>query len=76
MWINKITLYFKRFSEHNVNFVMDLSGNSEKFKSWHTFKTECSLNHKCYIQWFQLTDAIPKAWKKLFKIILTIMVPS
>ena len=44
--------------------MMDLSGNSEKFKSWHTFKTECSLNHKCYIQWFQLTDAIPKAWKK------------
>ena len=30
--INRITLYFKRFSEHNVTFVMDLLDNSENFK--------------------------------------------
>ena len=33
--INKKTTYFKRFSEHNVIFVMDLVYNSGKVKSWH-----------------------------------------
>ena len=29
----KKTIYFKIFSEHNVNFVMDLLDNSGKFKN-------------------------------------------
>ena len=69
LWYNKYvritekTVYYKRFSEHNINYVMDLLDNSGKFKSWHVFKTEYNLSHKFYFQWLQLTDAIPKAWK-------------
>ena len=29
-----ITVYFKKFSEHNVNFVMDLLDNFESLKSY------------------------------------------
>ena len=63
--LTKKTVFFKRFSEHNVNFVMDLLDNSGKFKSWHVFKAKYKLNHKFYFQWLQLTDAKPKAWKNI-----------
>ena len=80
MRINKKAEYFKRFPEHNVNFVMDVLDSSGKLMhlvcSWHVFKTEYNLNHKFYFCWLQLTDAIPKAWETLFKVILTIMAPS
>ena len=59
--INKITVYVKRFSEHNLNFMID----SEKFRSWHIFKTEYNLNHKFHFQWLEVTDSIPKAWKNI-----------
>ena len=62
--MDKKTVYFKRFSDHNINFVMNLLDNSGKFKSWPVFKMEYNLNNKFYFQWLQLTDAIPKAWKK------------
>ena len=42
----KKTLYFKRLSDRNVNFVMDLLDNSGKIKSWNVFKMEYNLNHK------------------------------
>ena len=63
--LTKKTVFFKRFSEHNVNFVMNLLDNSGKFKSWHVFKAKYNLNHKFYFQWLQLTDAKPKAWKNI-----------
>ena len=56
MQINKKTVCFKRFSQHNNNFEMDLLDNSGKFKSWHVFKMEYNLNHKFYFRCLQLTD--------------------
>ena len=74
MQINKKTVYFKRFSQHNNNnFEMDLLDNSGKFKSWHVFKMEYNLNHKFYFQCLQLTDVQNNI---LFKIILAIKAPS
>ena len=52
----KKVVYFKRFSEHNDNFVMPLLDNSGKCKSWNVFKMKYNLNHKFYFQWLQLTD--------------------
>ena len=46
VWINKKTLNFKRLSDRNVNFVMDLLDNSGKIKSWNVLKMEYNLNHK------------------------------
>ena len=65
----KKTVSFKRFSEYNVNFVMDILVNPRKFKTWHVFKMEYNLNHKSYFyfQWLQLIDAIPKRLKNIFK---------
>ena len=68
-------MYFKGFSEDNVNFVMDLLDKSQKFKSWHAFKTEYKLNHKVYFQLLQLTDLYQKHEKILLKLILTIIAP-
>ena len=65
--LTKKTVFFKRFSEHNVNFVMDLLDNYGKFKSWHTLKTKYNLNSKFYFQWLQLTDAAPKTWKNIIQ---------
>ena len=58
--INKRTVYFKRFSEHNINFEKSLIDKSRKYKSWHLFKTEYNLNcrfffsmdttNRCYIK--------------------------
>ena len=56
---------FERFSEHNMNFVMDLSEKSGKLKSWYVFKTENNLNHTSYFRWLQLTDTISKTWKDI-----------
>ena len=63
----KKTVYFKRFSEYNVNFVMDVLVNSGKCKSCHVLKMEYNLNHKSYFlfQWLQLIDAIPKTLKNI-----------
>ena len=35
----RCTVYLKRFSEHDINFVIDFLDKSEGFKSWHLFKT-------------------------------------
>ena len=63
--INKRTVYFKRFSEHNINFEKSLIDKSGKYKSWHLFKTEYNLNCRFFFQWIQLTDAISKAWEHI-----------
>ena len=53
--INKKTVYFKRFSEYNVNFMMDVLVNSGKCKSRHVFQMEYNLNHKFYFLFSMIT---------------------
>ena len=65
--INKKTVYFKKFSEHNIHFLIDLLEKSRKFKSWQLCKTEYNLYYIFYFQWLQLTDAISKAWKNIIQ---------
>ena len=58
------------FSENNINFLIDFFHEYGKLKSWSVFKMECNLNDTFYVQWLQLTDAIPKTWKNIVHILI------
>ena len=67
-----ITVYFKKFSEHNVNFVMDLLDNFESLKSYiysvHTAPGKPGKPRKRLIPFFEKKSGKPgkQPWKSVF----------
>ena len=73
LWFNKHinigneNIFFKSFSEKNINFVNSIVADNGSFKKWEIIKNEYDLKNQDYFHYIQLIDAIPISWKKQLK---------
>ena len=69
LWYNKDILisnkpiYFKRFSNNNLNYVTQLFDDTENSKEWIKLKRKFNLNNNLHFKWIQLIHLIPQKWK-------------
>ena len=69
LWYNKNILisnkpiYFKHFSNNNLNYVTQLFDDTGNTKEWMKLKHEFNLNNNLYFKWMQLIHSIPQKWK-------------
>ena len=69
LWYNKDILisnkpiYFKHFSNNNLNYVTQLFDDTGNTKEWMKLKHEFNLNNNPYFKWIQLIHSIPQKWK-------------
>ena len=69
LWYNKDILisnkpiYFKHFSNNNLNYVTQLFDDTGNTKEWMKLKHEFNLNNNLYFKWMQLIYSIPQKWK-------------
>ena len=74
LWFNTFikienrVVYYKEFSDNQINYVCDFFDRNGNLKSWVNFVHEYKILKKMYFKWFQLIHAIPKSWKKDIKI--------
>ena len=65
LWYNKDILisnkpiYFKHFSNNNLNYVTQLFDDTGNTKEWMKLKHEFNLNNNLYFKWMQLIHSIP-----------------
>ena len=70
LWFNTFikienrVVYYKEFSDNQINYVCDFFDRNGNLKSWVNFVHEYKIEKKMYFKWFQLIHAIPKSWKK------------
>ena len=57
----------KSFSTKYINFITQLINTDESVKNWNILKTEYALQNKDQFCWLQLTNTIPKMWRKCIK---------
>ena len=57
-------IYFKYFSDNNLNYVIQLFDDTENTKAWIKLKHEFNLNNNLYFKRMQLIHSILKKWKK------------
>ena len=75
LWYNKDILisnkpiYFKHFSNNNLNYVTQLFDDTGNTKEWMKLKQEFNLNNNLYLKWMQLIHSIPENGKIPLKII-------
>ena len=69
LWCNKDILisnkpiYFKHFSNNNLNYVTQLFDDTGNTKEWIKLKHQFNLNNNLYFKWMQLIHWIPQKWK-------------
>ena len=69
LWYNKDILisnkpvYFKHFSNNNLNYVTQLFDDMGNTKEWMKLKHEFNLNNYLYFKWMQVIHSIPQKWK-------------
>ena len=63
--VDKKVVFYKEFSDKQVNFLTDLFDVYGKQKPWSDLAIEFGLDHKIFFKWCQLIHAIPKSWKKM-----------
>ena len=69
LWHNKDILisnkpiYFKHFSNSNLNYFTQLFYDMGNTKEWMKLKHEFNLNNNLYLKWMQLIHSIPQKWK-------------
>ena len=56
-------MYFKHFSNNNLNYVTQLFDDTINTKEWMNLKHEFNLNNNLYFKWLQLIHSIPQKWK-------------
>ena len=56
-------MYFKHFSNNNLNYVTQLFDDTGNTKEWMKLKHEFNLNNNLYFKWMQLIHSIPQKWK-------------
>ena len=70
LWFNNLinidnsVVFFKDFSESKINYVSDIFDDKGNLKTWETIQTQYKISKKFYFKWLQLTQAIPRSWKK------------
>ena len=73
LWYNKDILisnkpiYFKRFSNNNLNYVTQLFDDTGNSKEWIKLKRKFNLHNNLYFKWIQLIHSIPQKWKNTIK---------
>ena len=65
--ISNKPIYFKHFSNNNLNYVTQLFDGTENTKEWIKLKHEFSLNNNLYFKWMQLIHSIPQKRKNTIK---------
>ena len=69
LWYNKDILisnkpiYFKHFSNNNLNYVTQLFDDTGNTKEWMKLKHEFNLNNNLYFKWMQLIHSTPQKCK-------------
>ena len=66
--IDNESVFFKHFSEHDINFIYQLFDNNGIAKKWEVLQTEYKLDKRFHFQWCQLIYAVPESWKKSIKL--------
>ena len=61
--ISNKPIYFKHFSNNNLNYVTQLFSDTGNTKEWMKLKHEFNLNNNLYFKWMQLIHSIPQKWK-------------
>ena len=61
---NKL-IYFKYFSNNNLNYVTQLFYDTANTKEWVKLKHKFNLNNSLYFNWMQLIHSIPQKWKNI-----------
>ena len=73
VWYNKdivITnkpIYFKQYSNNNLNYVNQLFDDRANTKEWIKLKHEFNLNNNLYFKCMQLIHSIPRKWRNTIK---------
>ena len=73
LWYNKDILisikpiYFKHFSNNNLNYVTQLFDDTGNTKEWLKSKHEFNLKNNLYFRWMQRTHSTPQKWKTTIK---------
>ena len=65
--INRKPIYVEEFAKQNIIFLYDLFNTKNELKTWDEIKITYKLSDKSYFKWRQITNSIPKPWKKLLK---------
>lgn len=71
LWFNKYVkiskkpIFFKEFSNKNINYTGQLFNERGTLKNWICLKNEFYLDEKMYFKWIQIINSIPKTWKEL-----------
>ena len=65
--ISNKPIYFKRFSNNNLNYVTQLFDDTGNSKEWIKLKRKFNLNNNLYFKWIQLIHSIPQKWKNTIK---------
>ena len=61
--VDKKVVFYKEFSDNQINFLTDLFDLRGKKKSWIDLAIEFNLDNKLFFKWCQLIHALPKSWK-------------
>ena len=73
LWYNKDILisnkpiYFKHFSNNNLNYVTQLFYYTGNTKEWVKLKHEFNFNNNLCFNWMQLIHSIRQKWKNIIK---------
>ena len=71
LWYNKDIsnkpIYFKHFSNNNLNYVTQPFDDTGNTKEWMRLKHKFNLNNNFYFKWMQLINSIPQKWKNTIK---------
>ena len=69
LWYNsylktdKKPLFYKEFSNKNINYVSNLLSDFSEIKSWEKVMDEFNLDKTFYFKWHQIIHTIPSSWK-------------
>ena len=63
MKINNDVVSFEKFSEKEINFLIQLFDENGVIKKWCLRKGEFNLESNMHFQYMQLVHAIPNNWK-------------
>ena len=63
--VNKTVVFYKEFSENQLNFLTNFFDLYGKLKSCSDLVKDYNLNHKLFFKKCQLIRTLPKPWKKI-----------
>ena len=65
--IDNSPIYFRKFAQKNINFVIDLFEENGDITKWEVFKIKYGCENNMFFQWIQLINSISSQWKEIIK---------